>query len=101
MGTRHFLDLSDAGGDALAAMLNDAIDRKGARTRPTAPKCIRFECYTFDVIPQAEPALLVEAQREEEYYPLRASRGRYSPEEVRQAMSERFAGWLESAGVEL
>ncbi|KPM21393.1 ornithine carbamoyltransferase [Citromicrobium sp. RCC1885] len=31
MGARHFLDLSDAGGDALAAMLNDAIDRKGAR----------------------------------------------------------------------
>ena len=31
MGVRHFLDLSDAGGDALAAMLNDAIDRKGAR----------------------------------------------------------------------
>ncbi len=31
MGTRHFLDLSDAGGDALAAMLNDAIDRKDAR----------------------------------------------------------------------
>ncbi len=31
MGTRHFLDLSDAGGDALAAMLNDAQDRKAAR----------------------------------------------------------------------
>ena len=31
MGTRHFLDLSDAGGDALAAMLNDAQDRKTAR----------------------------------------------------------------------
>ena len=31
MSVRHFLDLSDAGGDALAAMLNDAIDRKGAR----------------------------------------------------------------------
>ena len=28
---RHFLDLADAGGDALAAMLNDAIDRKAAR----------------------------------------------------------------------
>ncbi len=28
---RHFLDLSDAGGDALAAMLNDAQDRKAAR----------------------------------------------------------------------
>ncbi|WP_423141048.1 ornithine carbamoyltransferase [Parablastomonas sp. CN1-191] len=30
--TRHFLDLSDAGGDAVAAMLADALDRKGART---------------------------------------------------------------------
>jgi ornithine carbamoyltransferase len=30
--TRHFLELSDAGGDAIAAMLNDALDRKIART---------------------------------------------------------------------
>ncbi len=29
--TRHFLDLSDAGGDAIAAMLGDAQDRKAAR----------------------------------------------------------------------
>jgi len=29
--TRHFLDLSDAGGDAVAAMLGDALDRKAAR----------------------------------------------------------------------
>ena len=29
--TRHFLDLSDAGTDALAAMLNDALVRKAAR----------------------------------------------------------------------
>ena len=29
--TRNFLDLSDAGGDAIAAMINDAIDRKTAR----------------------------------------------------------------------
>ncbi|MGZ3256632.1 MAG: ornithine carbamoyltransferase [Croceibacterium sp.] len=31
MSIRHFLDLSDAGGDAIAAMLADAIDRKAAR----------------------------------------------------------------------
>ncbi|GAD49086.1 ornithine carbamoyltransferase [Caenibius tardaugens NBRC 16725] len=31
MMTRHFLDLNDAGGDALAAMINDAIDRKEGR----------------------------------------------------------------------
>lgn len=29
--TRHFLNLADAGGDAIAAMLNDALDRKSAR----------------------------------------------------------------------
>lgn len=28
---RHFLDLSDAGGDAIAAMINDAMERKLAR----------------------------------------------------------------------
>ncbi len=31
--TRHLLDLADAGGDAIAAMINDAIDRKAARTQ--------------------------------------------------------------------
>ncbi|MDF0540967.1 ornithine carbamoyltransferase [Sphingobium sp. H39-3-25] len=34
--TRHFLNLSDAGGDAIAAMIADAIDRKAARA--TWPK---------------------------------------------------------------
>jgi ornithine carbamoyltransferase len=29
--SRHFLSLTDAGGDTLAAMLNDAMDRKAAR----------------------------------------------------------------------
>ncbi|HVR90270.1 MAG TPA: ornithine carbamoyltransferase [Novosphingobium sp.] len=31
MTLRHFLDLGDAGGDAIAAMINDAQDRKAAR----------------------------------------------------------------------
>lgn len=31
MAVRHFLDLGDAGPDAIAAMINDAIDRKAAR----------------------------------------------------------------------
>lgn len=29
--SRHFLNLSDAGGDAIASMINDALDRKTAR----------------------------------------------------------------------
>ncbi|CAN5859340.1 hypothetical protein BH11PSE6_BH11PSE6_17830 [soil metagenome] len=31
VGLRHFLDLSDAGADGIAAMLADALDRKAAR----------------------------------------------------------------------
>jgi ornithine carbamoyltransferase len=31
MTARHFLDLADAGGDAVAAMIGDALDRKAAR----------------------------------------------------------------------
>jgi ornithine carbamoyltransferase len=31
MAERHFLDLSDAGGDAIAAMIGDALDRMAAR----------------------------------------------------------------------
>ncbi|MFM5929309.1 MAG: ornithine carbamoyltransferase [Novosphingobium sp.] len=33
MSQRHFLNLGDAGGDAIAAMINDAIDRKAARAQ--------------------------------------------------------------------
>jgi ornithine carbamoyltransferase len=29
--SRHFIELADAGGDAIAAMINDALDRKSAR----------------------------------------------------------------------
>ena len=32
MAVRHFLNLADAGPDAIAAMINDAIDRKAARS---------------------------------------------------------------------
>lgn len=32
MSVRHFLDLGDAGTDAIAAMINDAIDRKATRS---------------------------------------------------------------------
>lgn len=35
---RHFLNLSDAGGDAIAAMLADALDRKAARAASGLPR---------------------------------------------------------------
>lgn len=53
--TRHFLDLSDAGGDALAAMINDAMARKSARAAlpkgapdPDAPLAGRVLAMVFE-----------------------------------------------------
>ncbi len=53
--TRHFLDLSSAGADALAAMLNDALDRKAARAAlpkgavdPDAPLAGRTLAMIFE-----------------------------------------------------
>jgi UDP-N-acetylglucosamine/UDP-N-acetylgalactosamine diphosphorylase len=77
------------------------LDRHGKRVRRSSPNAIQFECFIFDVFPWAETSLLVEADRQEEFYPLRAKHGRHSPEDVRQAMSEKYAAWLESAGVAL
>ena len=37
MARRHFLNLSDAGGHALAAMINDAQDRKTASVPMITP----------------------------------------------------------------
>lgn len=38
MTMRHFLNLGDAGGDAIAAMINDAMDRKAVRAAECLPK---------------------------------------------------------------
>lgn len=51
--TRHFLNLSDAGGDAMAAMLNDALSRKAARTglpKGTADKDAPLAGHTLAMI---------------------------------------------------
>lgn len=51
--TRHFLNLSDAGGDAMAAMLNDALSRKAARLalpKGTADKDAPLAGHTLAMI---------------------------------------------------
>jgi ornithine carbamoyltransferase len=51
--TRHFLNLSDAGGDAIAAMIGDAIDRKAARagwTKGRADTDAPLAGYTLGMI---------------------------------------------------
>ena len=51
--TRHFLNLADAGGDAIAAMLGDAIDRKTARAgfpKGKADKDAALDGHTLGMI---------------------------------------------------
>lgn len=77
------------------------LDRKGRRVQPSLPNCVRFECFIFDVFPWAKSCLVVEADRGDEFHPLRARCGQNSPQEVRQALSNRYGSWLEKAGVRL
>jgi UDP-N-acetylglucosamine/UDP-N-acetylgalactosamine diphosphorylase len=77
------------------------LDRNGKRLQPSKPNCIRFESYIFDVFAWTASAAVLEADRREEFYPLRARHGECSPEAVRRALTEKYAAWLAAAGVSL
>jgi len=67
--------------------------------RPETENAVKFEKFMFDVLPHAEPWLLVETPRDDEFAPLKNARGADSPEEVRAAQSRLAARWLAKAGI--
>ena len=77
------------------------IDESGRPVEPAGENAMKFERFIFDVLPLAERSLVVEAQRNEEFCPLKNQSGEFSPEHVRESMSQRFAAWLRAAGAKL
>ena len=67
--------------------------------KPTTENAIKFEKFMFDVLPHAEPWLLVATPRDDEFAPLKNAEGADSPAEVRSAQSRLAARWLARAGV--
>ena len=61
----------------------------------------RFETFIFDVLPVAESALVVEADRQSEFAPVKNGEGNDSPSTSRRAMQQMWAGWLRQCDIDV
>lgn len=77
------------------------LGRDGKLVRPATPNCTRFECNLYDVFPWARQCALMEADRREEFFVAPVRTGQHRMAEARRAMSEKYAYWLESLGLNL
>jgi UDP-N-acetylglucosamine/UDP-N-acetylgalactosamine diphosphorylase len=77
------------------------VDSAGNRVEPTAPNAIKFERFIFDLLPQAQRAIVVEVDPRLAFAPLKNASGAKedTPESVRRQLSDLHRGWLGEAGV--
>jgi UDP-N-acetylglucosamine/UDP-N-acetylgalactosamine diphosphorylase len=75
------------------------LDERGEVVDPKEPNSLKFEMFVFDALPLARNPTLVEMDRAEEFAPLKNATGEDSAESCRMILSEKWARWLESAGV--
>ena len=75
------------------------VDASGELVRPEEPNAVKFETFLFDALPMAERTATVEANRYEEFSPIKNAAGEDSPESARRDLNRLYAGWLEFAGV--
>lgn len=71
------------------------------RVSPSDPNAYKFERFIFDILPQARKALIVEADRQREFNPLKNASGVHSPDDVRRSLVELHTGWARQAGWEI
>ncbi|MDE0960159.1 MAG: UTP--glucose-1-phosphate uridylyltransferase [Planctomycetota bacterium] len=67
----------------------------------TSPNSVRFETFIFDVLPMANRGLIVEADREQEFAPVKNGEGSDSPATSRAALQRIWASWLMQCGIPL
>lgn len=72
--------------------------RQQGLVSPRMPNAFKLERFIFDVLPKAACALIVEADRQREFNPLKNAQGANSPDEVRKALIDMHRNWLRSAG---
>jgi UDP-N-acetylglucosamine/UDP-N-acetylgalactosamine diphosphorylase len=103
--SRDFLEEIAESGDRLpwhvAHKAVTYLDAAGERIVPAQPNALKFERFIFDVIPRAESALFVEADRASEFNPVKNRFGDDSPQSCQRALVALHRHWLESAGVAL
>jgi UDP-N-acetylglucosamine/UDP-N-acetylgalactosamine diphosphorylase len=70
----------------------------GTPVAPTEANGYKLERFVFDLLPEARAVALVEAEREDEYAPVKNAEGSESPDSARRALDACARRWLASAG---
>ena len=75
------------------------LDAAGRRIEPAAPNAIKFERFIFDLMPEAQRAIVVEVDLAEAFAPLKNASGAKAdtPETVREQLLALHRGWLRQA----
>jgi UDP-N-acetylglucosamine/UDP-N-acetylgalactosamine diphosphorylase len=71
----------------------------GGAINPDEPNAVKLERFVFDAIPMAESSIVVEADRVEEFAPVKNASGADSIESSKRLQTERAARWLAACGV--
>jgi UDP-N-acetylglucosamine/UDP-N-acetylgalactosamine diphosphorylase len=72
------------------------LDESGELVEPEDPNAWKFERFIFDALPKAQTALVVEADRNAEFNPVKNAEGHDSPAEARAALLRIHRQWMES-----
>ncbi len=71
----------------------------GASVQPAANNAVKLEAFVFDALPLCERSIVLEADRVEEFAPIKNASGSDSAASSARLQTERAARWLESLGV--
>lgn len=100
---RSFLEFVAAEGGELpwhaAVKKTPFVDDRGQLVQPESENGLKFERFIFDALPLAKRALVVEADRSEEFAPLKSKEGESSPAAVKQSMVQAAIKWFRVAGL--
>lgn len=77
------------------------LDEQGNQVNPESPNAYKFERFIFDALPFAKKALVVEADRQREFNPVKNAEGNDSPATSKAALLALHREWLQAAGVDV
>jgi UDP-N-acetylglucosamine/UDP-N-acetylgalactosamine diphosphorylase len=95
------LDLADALPFHIQHKKVPYLSENGQLVDPAEPNALKFERFIFDLLPHANGAIVIEADEEQVFAPLKNAPGakRDTPEFVQERMSKQHRHWLQEAGV--
>ena len=74
------------------------VDQNGQLVTPDQPNAVKFETFVFDALPFAKNPLILEADREEEFSPVKNMTGVDSLESSRADQIQKAKNWILKAG---